>query len=68
MYKRKDMTAEITNKLQQGGLNLEDYRCQPYDNQGTMVGVHSGVQKRISDLNPLAVLIPCYNQSQFLRC
>jgi hypothetical protein len=51
------ITAEITKKLERDGLNLEDCRGQPYDNQATMAGVYSGVQKRILDLNPLAVLL-----------
>jgi hypothetical protein len=28
-----------------------------------IAGVHSGVQKRILDLNPLAVFVPCNNHS-----
>jgi hypothetical protein len=39
------ITAEITNKLEQDGLNLEDCRGQSYDNRATMAGVHSDVQK-----------------------
>jgi hypothetical protein len=57
------ITAEITKKLERDGLNLEDCRGQSYDNQATMAGVHSGVQKRILDLNPLAVFVPCNNHS-----
>jgi hypothetical protein len=57
------ITAEITKKLEQDGLNLQDCRGQSYDNQATMAGVHSGVQKRILDLNPLAVFVPCNNHS-----
>jgi hypothetical protein len=32
-------------------------------NQATMAGVHSGVQKRILDVNSLAVFVPCNNHS-----
>jgi hypothetical protein len=28
-----------------------------------MAGVHSGVQKRVLDLNPRAVFVPCNNHS-----
>jgi hypothetical protein len=57
------ITAEITKELEGDGLNLEDSRGQSYDTQTTMAGVHSDVQKRISDLNPLAVFVPCNNHS-----
>jgi predicted RNA-binding protein with EMAP domain len=57
------ITAEITKKLERGGLNLEGCRVQSYANQATMAGVHSGVQKRILDLNLLAVFVPCNNHS-----
>jgi hypothetical protein len=39
-------------------LNLEDCTGHSYDTQATMAGAHSGVQKRILNLNPLAVLFP----------
>jgi hypothetical protein len=52
------ITAGITNKLERDGLNLEDCRGQSYDNQVAMAGVHSGVQMRILDPNPLAALFP----------
>jgi hypothetical protein len=55
------ITAEITKKLERDGLNLEDCGGQSCDNQATMAGVHSGVRKRILDLNPLAVFVPCNN-------
>jgi hypothetical protein len=63
------ITAEIIKKLERDGLNLEDCRGQSYDNQAEMAGVHSGVQKRILDLNPLAVFVPCKQSlSQFGWC
>jgi hypothetical protein len=63
------ITAEIIKKLERGGLNLEDCSGQSYDNQAKMAGVHSGVQKRILDLNPLAVFDPCKQSlSQFGWC
>jgi hypothetical protein len=60
------ITMEITNKLEQDGLNLEYCRGQSYGNHTAMGGVHSGVQKRILDLNPLAVFVPCNNHSLHL--
>ena len=38
-------------------------RGQGYDNAATMAGVHSGVQRRIMDINPLATYVPCNNHS-----
>jgi hypothetical protein len=55
------ITAQITKKLERGGLILEDCRGQLYENQAAMAGVRSGVRKRILDLNPLAVFVPCNN-------
>jgi hypothetical protein len=57
------ITAEITKKLERDGLNLEDCRGQSYENQVIMADVHSGVQKQILDLNPLAVFVPFNNHS-----
>jgi hypothetical protein len=59
------ITAEITKRMERDGLNLEDCRGQSYDNQATMPGVHSGVQKQILDLRPLTIFVPCNNNSQF---
>jgi hypothetical protein len=38
------ITAEITKRLERGGLNHEDCRGQSYDNQAIMAGVRFGVQ------------------------
>ena len=46
----RGITEAITSKLERDGLNLNDCRGQSYDNQATMAGVYSGVQKRILDL------------------
>ena len=45
------ITQAITSKRERGGLNLTDSRGQSYDNLATMAGIHSGVQKRIFDLD-----------------
>jgi hypothetical protein len=55
------ITVEISNKLRPNGLNLEDCRGQSYDDQATMAGVHSIVQKRTLDLNSFAVFFPYSN-------
>jgi hypothetical protein len=53
------MTVEITKKLERGRLILEDCRGQSMTIKQQM----AGVQKRILDLNPLAVFVPCNNHS-----
>ena len=57
------VTEQILEKLKSDGLNLEDCRGQRYDNAATMAGIHTGVAKRISDVNPKAVFVPCTNHS-----
>jgi hypothetical protein len=63
MKTAETIIPEVINKLGCDGLNLKDCRGQSYDNQATMAGVHSGFQKQILDLNPLAVFTACNNHS-----
>lgn len=58
-----EISKKIIGKLEKDGLNLHNCRGQSYDNQATMAGVHSGVQKRILDLYPFAAFVPCDNHS-----
>jgi hypothetical protein len=53
----------IVAKLKEDHLDIKDIRGQGYDNAATMAGIHSGVQRRILDINPLATYIPCNNHS-----
>jgi hypothetical protein len=62
------ITANITRTLEEDGLNLKYCTGQSYDNQAGMAVIHSGVQKRILVLNPLAVFVPCNNHSHFGWC
>ena len=57
------LTEQILEKIKNDGLNLEDCRGQGYDNAATMAGIHTGVGKRISDIHPKAVFVPCTNHS-----
>jgi len=41
------------------GLNINDIRGQGYDNGSNMKGKHQGVQKRLIDINPRALYMPC---------
>lgn len=64
----KGKTAEdiynlILKKLEDDGLNIMDCRGQGYDNAAVMKGKHTGVQKRILELNPKATYIACSNHS-----
>lgn len=59
--KTAEVTTEaITSKFERDGLNLNKCRGQLYDNQDLflMASIYSGVQKRISDLNPLTLFVP----------
>lgn len=49
----------IINKLQELQLNIEDLRGQGYDNGANMRGKHNGVQRRILNMNPRALYVPC---------
>ncbi|KAJ1144416.1 hypothetical protein NDU88_010715 [Pleurodeles waltl] len=57
------ITKQICDKLQADGLKLEHCYGQGYDNAATMAGHISGVQKRILDMNPKALFVPCNNHS-----
>ena len=41
------------------GLNINDIRGQGYDNGSNMKGKHQGVQKRLIDINPKSLYMPC---------
>lgn len=59
----KEMTTEICNKLLADGLDIQNCYGQGYDNAATMAGHISGVQKRITNINPRAFFMPCNNHS-----
>jgi hypothetical protein len=40
-------------------LNIDDIRGQGYDNGSNMKGKNQGVQKRLIDINPRALYMPC---------
>ncbi|XP_044765379.1 uncharacterized protein LOC123321713 [Coccinella septempunctata] len=58
-----DITQDILNAVEEDGLDLAMCRGQGYDNASTIAGVHSGVQARIREINPKALLVPCANHS-----
>ena len=48
----------ILAKLKEDNLDVQDLRGLGYDNAATMTGIHNGVQRRILDVNTLAIYIP----------
>ena len=57
------MTAVIKDSLCRLNLPLANLRAQCYDGASNMVGIHSGVQRRIRDEQPKAVYVHCMNHS-----
>lgn len=53
------LTQVILDHLEKNGLLIENLRGQGYDNGSNMKGKHSGVQKRITEINPRAFFVPC---------
>ena len=57
------LTNLILDKLKEDNLDVQDMWGVGYDNAATMAGVHSGVQRRILDVNTLVIYIPYNNHS-----
>lgn len=53
------MTEVLIKKLRELDIDIMDMRGQGYDNGSNMRGKHSGVQKRVLDINPRAFYVPC---------
>ena len=51
-----NVLLEVLNSLD---LNINDVRGQGYDNGSNMKGKHQGVQKRLLEINPKALYMPC---------
>ncbi|XP_020242585.1 zinc finger MYM-type protein 1-like [Asparagus officinalis] len=50
---------ELLSVLQLLDLDVDDIRGQGYDNGSNMKGKHQGVQKRLLEINPRALYMPC---------
>ncbi|XP_052622537.1 uncharacterized protein LOC111915532 [Lactuca sativa] len=50
---------ELLDALKLLDLNVDDIRGQGYDNGSNMKGKHQGVQKRMLEINPRALYMPC---------
>ncbi|XP_073445537.1 zinc finger MYM-type protein 1-like [Dendrobates tinctorius] len=64
----EEISRLILAELENDGLPIDDCRGQAYDNAAVMAGHRSGVQKRISEINPKALFVPCSNHSLNLAC
>ncbi|ONM02062.1 General transcription factor 2-related zinc finger protein [Zea mays] len=49
----------LTDSIKLFGLNIDDIRGQGYDNCSNMKGKHQGVQRRLLNINPRALYMPC---------
>ncbi|PWZ23497.1 Zinc finger MYM-type protein 1 [Zea mays] len=49
----------LLDSMKSFGLNINDIKGQGYDNGSNMKGKHQGVQKRLLDINPRALYMPC---------
>ena len=59
----ENLTNVVVQKLEEINLPLENCRGQAYDNGANMSGKNTGLQRRILDLNPLALFLPCASHS-----
>ncbi|CAB4042939.1 zinc finger MYM-type 1-like [Paramuricea clavata] len=50
----------VTQKLQQHGIDVAHLRGQCYDGANNVAGVHTGLQARIKEVSPSALLTHCY--------
>lgn len=57
------LTDIITSFLSESNINIMDCRGQSYDNASNMSGCYSGLQTRLTDINELAIFVPCASHS-----
>lgn len=53
------MTNSLTDNLIEMKINLDDLRCQNYDNEANKMRENSGVPTRMLEINPQPFIIPC---------
>jgi hypothetical protein len=49
----------MIDAMESFGLNIDDIRCQGYDNGSSMKRKHQGGKKRLIDINPKTLYMPC---------
>ena len=57
------ITEGILKVLKSESIPLKNCRGQVYDNASVLSGIHTGVQKKILEINPFATFINCSNHS-----
>lgn len=58
-HKSEYLTDTVIEFMQKNSIDLSNCRGQSYDNTNNLAGKYSGLQKRIMDMNKLAVFLPC---------
>ncbi|XP_065679765.1 52 kDa repressor of the inhibitor of the protein kinase-like [Hydra vulgaris] len=53
------MAETIIQQLEEMELPIDNLRGQSYDNGANMIGKNNGVQKKILNINPRALFVPC---------
>ncbi|XP_047132433.2 zinc finger MYM-type protein 1-like [Hydra vulgaris] len=53
------MEETIIQQLEEMELPIDNLRGQGYDNGANMIGKNNGVQKKILNINPRALFVPC---------
>ncbi|XP_014780915.1 uncharacterized protein LOC106876739 [Octopus bimaculoides] len=59
----EQITSMILKQLELDDINIQDCRRQAFDNAAVMAGHRSGVQVRITEVNPKIVFVPCTDHS-----
>lgn len=67
-HKSEYLSNVVLSFLQTYGIDILDCRGQSYDNANNMSGSYSGLQRRILDVNNLAIFLPCAAHSLCLIC
>ncbi|XP_042230512.1 zinc finger MYM-type protein 1-like [Homarus americanus] len=58
-----ELTKDILSNVESDGLDINFCPSQGYDNAATMAGIHGGVQKKIKEIYPKVLFVPCANHS-----
>ena len=53
------LATNVVKFLQEHNINIGNARGQSFDNASNMSGKYNGMRAKISELNPLAIFIPC---------
>lgn len=59
----ESLFIDISNRLEEDSLDIQDCRCQCYDNAAVMAGCVRGVSQRFLKVNPLAFFSNCDNHT-----